>query len=546
LQRAAVSLSSLLFLLQALAGPLQAQTPPRTVRVSTSGKIGTVRSLTVTAAGPWRLVDLGDRRLVCEGFGRAVWRFELGSRSRVAARGDGGSSDARWTGLEADGFRLESLSPDGPLTVEAGKQSLVYPGAVELTPARRGSNSGLRLLNEAPLESYLTGVVKAEGSASFHPEALKAQAIAARSYAERNRLRHYPAGEVCDTVHCQVYPGVGQIPEKVARAVADTAGVVALFGGAAIDAVFSADCGGRTRNGEDVWPTNSPAQYLRSVEDRPPTGGPDYCSTYRNHSFRLRLSPAQVRGLLGLPSTPAGAVELLGVDRDTSGRVASIQVGVSGAPSDVSAAAGGDADELLPCERIEAGSTPVPLSAGPQQTARTITLTQLRQSFGGQIRGRLAEVTPTPEGGLELESRGLGHGVGLCQWGAQGMALPPYSRTCEEILRHYYTGISLGAAPIRMTRLALQLGSEGGKPLAGVSVRLLPGGPSGITDAQGRWEAGPVPEGTYMVEARRASSVITFHALRVLGGKTPDLRLALVWRERHPRVAQFRAGAPIE
>jgi stage II sporulation protein D len=351
---------------------------------------------------------------------------------------------------------------------------------------------------------------------------------------------------MCDTIHCQVYPGVGKVPEKVARAVADTAAVVALSAGEVIDAVFSADCGGQTRNSEDVWPKRTPIAYLRSVEDRPSSGGPDYCSIYRNHALRLALTPPQVGRLLGLAAVPSGPVELKGVDRDASGRVASVRVVMLGGAAGRSTGTSDGPDELLPCEQIEAGGAVTaqysPDTPVPPET-RTITLAQLRQLLGSQIRGRLVAVTPSPDGGLALECRGLGHGVGLCQWGAQGMALPPYNHTCEEILRHYYSGISLGAAPARSARLSLLLAGDGGQLLAGVAVRLLPGGPSGTTDDQGRWDAGPVREGTYAVEARRGTETTTFYAVRVTGGKTSETRLALTWRERDPRVARIKTNS---
>src|SRR3954452_20050073 len=89
LRRTRIYYISAILLGGCLAGPLGAQAPPRTVRVSTGGCIGTRRSLTVTTGGAWRLIDLGDRRLVCEGAGRAEWRFERGSGSRVVARGLG-------------------------------------------------------------------------------------------------------------------------------------------------------------------------------------------------------------------------------------------------------------------------------------------------------------------------------------------------------------------------------------------------------------------------------------------------------------------------
>lgn len=547
MQRALVLRHTFVLIGTILMAPVEAQAPPRTVRVSAGGSIGTVRSLTINGSGSWRLIDMGNRHLVCEGSGRFEWRFGMGPGRRVSAGGEGSGSSERWAKLGAEGFRLEGVTPGVTFTVSGGKQQRVYPGAVEVLP---GSSSGLRIINEAPMEAYLGGVVTAEGSASFQPEALKALAVAARSYAERNRRRHWPEGELCDTVHCQVYPGVARVPEKVARAVADTAGVVALAGSEVIDAVFSADCGGRTRNGEDVWPTQTPAPYLRSVVDRPPAGGPDYCSVYRNHVLRVKVTPAQIGSLLGVSSLSPGQWELHGVERDGSGRVAALHVRTAvGSPSQgrpVSTSASsplfGDEDELLPCELLENGAALSTSSSGTSDL-RPITISRLRQLLGSQLRGRLVDVMPGADGGLELECRGLGHGVGLCQWGAQGMALPPHNHTFDHILRHYYTGITLGPTPVRMARLTVQLERKPGQSLAGVSVRLLPAGPSGTTDSQGRWQAGPVPEGTYILEARRGTESTTFHALRVIVGKSTQTRLSLVWREPNARLAEVRPSA---
>lgn len=547
MQRARIVRQGLVLIFIHLVAPVVAQTPPRSVRVSTGGSIGTVQSLTVTGSGVWRLIDLGDRQVVCEGTGRFDWRFGC-EAGRVTATGMGVGSSDRSASLEANGFRLEGGAADMVFAVAGGKKPRDYPGAVEVLPVRRGSNSGLRLINEAPMEPYLGGVVTAEGSAGFYPEALKALAIAARSYAERNRLRHWPEEEMCDTVHCQVYPGIARVPDKIARAVADTAGVVALSGAEVIDAVFSADCGGRTRNSEDVWPNKTPIPYLRSVEDRPPAGGPDYCAVYRNHILRLKLSPSQIESLLGLSSLQSGQWELRGVERDASGRVASVRVSAVARSlptatavrsTDTFRPSARKGDELLPCELLESGSPPLNLASGSADV-RPISASRLRQLLGAQLRGRLVDVIQGSDGGLELECRGLGHGVGLCQWGAQGMASPPHNRTFDQILRHYYTGITLGPAPVRMARLTVQLERRAGESLSGVSVRLLPAGPTGLTDSQGCWQAGPVPEGTYALEAQRGTERATFHGIRVIVGKSVQTRVALVWKEANSRVARVR------
>jgi SpoIID/LytB domain protein len=545
---------------------LLGQTLPRTVRVATIGHVGTPRSLTVAVEGGWRLIDLGDHHLVGEGAGPAEWRFRIGSGGRVSVEGDRETHllssqvagtpapQSRTAGGDAAGFRLEGVVPEQRFTVSVGRGSLVYPGAVELWPAGHGA-AGLRLINEAPIEQYLLGVVTAEGSASFQLEALKALAVAARSYAVHNRARHQPEAELCDTVHCQVYPGVGRVREKVARAVADTAGIVGLYGGAVIDAVFSADCGGRTRNSEDVWPGWGKVPYLRSVEDRPPDSGPDYCAVSRNHVYRTKLTPVQVGRLLGLRDLPPGKMTLAQVERDNSGSVAALQLSLPG----ILGGAGGrsatdrplarfpntpggvaeEGDEPLPCELLEGRQ--VAAAAGPAAAAatggrRSITFSQLRRSYGDQLRGRWVDTVLSSDGCLELECRGLGHG------GAQGMALPPYNHTFDEILRHYYSGISLGPVPVPMGRLSLQLRGDGGQPLGGVAMKLLPGGLAGTTDGQGCWQAA-VPEGTYSVEARQGAAAITFYAVRAAAGKSPETRLALAWRERDDRLAQARTGA---
>jgi hypothetical protein len=202
-------------------------------------------------------------------------------------------------------------------------------------------------------------------------------------------------------------------------------------------------------------------------------------------------------------------------------------------------------DEPLPCELIEASAaaaTPEPDT--PAAGTLTITLPQIRQALGSQFRGRLVDASLLPDGGLELECRGLGHGVGLCQWGAQGMSLPPHNRSCEQILLHYYTGITLGPPPLRTARLTVQLRDETGQPLDDATVRLLPGGMTGTTDGQGRLELPGVADGTYAVEARRGTDTATFYAVRVSAGKTAETRLALTWRERDDRVARMRSRTP--
>ncbi|MCB0194122.1 MAG: SpoIID/LytB domain-containing protein [Anaerolineae bacterium] len=115
-----------------------------------------------------------------------------------------------------------------------------------------------------PLEEYLRAVVPAEMPALWPFEALKAQAVASRSYAQY-AIDHpkFPTADICTTIMCQHYDPQ-KIHERADKAIRETEGIVVLHRGRTANAVFSANCGGHTRNNEDAW-KGSPETYLRGV-----------------------------------------------------------------------------------------------------------------------------------------------------------------------------------------------------------------------------------------------------------------------------------------
>jgi stage II sporulation protein D len=144
----------------------------------------------------------------------------------------------------------------------------------------------LNLVNELGIEEYLRGVVPRELGPNSYPElaALKAQAVAARSYTLRNLGEFSDEGyDLCGTPRCQVYGGMDDEHPLSDRAIAETRGEVLVFGGEPIDALYSATCGGHTENVEVIFPLKR-AAYLRGVpcieagETRlagsPPSGAP--------------------------------------------------------------------------------------------------------------------------------------------------------------------------------------------------------------------------------------------------------------------------------
>jgi len=136
-----------------------------------------------------------------------------------------------------------------------------YRGNLVLRATSRGT---LHAINRVAFESYLKGVVPGEmGPVVFNePDALKAQAVAARSYAYR-RLGDFAAEgyDLCATPRCQVYSGVSVEQTLSDRAVDDTAGEVLLWGGQVADALFTSTCGGKTERAVNVFPGYAPADY---------------------------------------------------------------------------------------------------------------------------------------------------------------------------------------------------------------------------------------------------------------------------------------------
>jgi len=255
--------------------------------------------------------------------------------------------------------------------------------------------SKLRVL---PLDEYLTGVLAAEMPASFQLEALKAQAVAARTYTLR-RLRTFggpgcsahPGADVCsDPSHCQGYASdealrdrwredYDRYRERLAGAVASTRRLFVTHGGGAADTVYHSTCGGHTASAEEVWGRHIP--YLRGVPC-------EYCEISPHYRRIRTFSFEEVGQGLG--------VNLASVAGTTpSGRAAELTLGG---------------------ERFAGGEVSARLGLG--------------STFVGDVSGEVA-----------LTVRGLGHGVGLCQWGAEGQAR--LGRSCREILSYYYEGASI-------------------------------------------------------------------------------------------------------
>ena len=309
-------------------------------------------------------------------------------------------------------FLLPLLLHGGEGTDGQGNSPSLNRASPAPTPGAADSACTVRVamadgtVEEMSMGEYLWGVTAAEMPASFEEEALKAQAAAARTYTRR-KMGHpvsaHPDADVCtDITCCQAWrsredakAAWGDEAEtyeaKIARAVAETDGMIITYGGEPIQAVFFSSAAGRTVDAVEVWGNSVP--YLTGVES--PEG-----EEVPNYHTEVTLTPAECREkLLGAwPEMTLGedpAAWFSGIVYDSAGGV----------------------------ERMSVGGVEVTGSA-------------LRTLFG--LRSAHFTVAAGAEG-VTFSVTGYGHGVGMSQYGANALARE--GKTWQEIIKWYYTGV---------------------------------------------------------------------------------------------------------
>ncbi len=288
--------------------------------------------------------------------------------------------------LPVQGVRIEPAR-DAAITLN-GKR---LRGALEIV---RQKDLTLLVVNHVALEDYLRGVVSKEAPDYWPDEALKAIAIAARTYALYQRLtKEDVLFDVTGDVMSQDYGGKTSEKSGTTNAVRATAGRVLTYRGAVFPPFYHSTCGGITENG----------RAMGKFDLEPLRGGIvcDLCRISPVYAWRRRLTKADVAW--ALRKSPHGAI----------GAVSDVRVG-SRTPT-------GRAQEIVITGAL-----------------RTLKLTgyEFRSLLGFErIRSPFFSIEPAPDGFL-LSGRGWGHGVGLCQWGASEMARRGFS--AREILAFYY------------------------------------------------------------------------------------------------------------
>jgi len=336
------------------------------------------------------LLSGGTPEVVLEGETLRAWgadgslAAEAAGRVTLVAVGE----RIRWNGSRLLG---DTLDVAGAPDLRVGNRERV--GRVRLL-ARKGE---LLAVAVVPLEAYVAAVVSREAPPRFLPEALAAQAVAVRTYAAGAAVKpRDPAYDVVGGVEDQVFDGMDGVPAVFREAAGRTRGLVVRYRGELARTVYHSTCGGRTEDAGSVWGKDVP--YLRAQFC-------DDCSDSPVYRWEYRMSEAEGRRLakaLGVP--PGKDLRIAVTGRTPAGRASRVQISSGGVSRELQAA-------------------------------------EFRKAAGyAKVRSLKMEIVPVA-GGWRFTGEGWGHGVGMCQFGANGMARR--GAGFREILARYYPGTEI-------------------------------------------------------------------------------------------------------
>ena len=403
-----------LLLLAAFSSPAFAGPPPTSLplRIGLDHTFRHSTLLLVSCLQQFTVRDAVTNKPVAHGAGGALYKIQTTALGITLARADAGqdvpiacSRTDALTVLPGPGGIVRIARLDNPLRSATGLPWHAYRGFLTV---RREPDTTLRVINTVPLEPYLYGVIPAEIGAKVPMEAMKAQAVAARTYALKNRGKCAADGfDLDDTTRCEGYYGLDGETALSNAAVDGTRSQVLTYHGQLIDAIFSTDSGGIT-----ACDLSGDCPYLQAVKDADTSDGLDYAASGKYHTWTHTFTPAQISALLAR-------------DRRTAvTQFVSLTI-----------------DGLDPSGRITTATV-----AGADGTLKTVTGPQLRQILGyDTLRSTRVVMTRTPGGSYQFSGKGWGHGMGMSQDGAVAMAGAPYRKSYREILTHYYVGVEVAS-----------------------------------------------------------------------------------------------------
>jgi stage II sporulation protein D len=294
-------------------------------------------------------------------------------------------------GLSVNGKAVRRLTASGPVFILVNGKK--YHGNLVISPA----DKGMLVVNELPLEDYLVGLINCEISSQWPMEAVKAQAVVARSYAVYQKaMRKNAVYDLESTVIDQVYEGCEIEDSRADRGVKETTGEVLTYNNNVIQAFYHSNCGGHTEAAENVWGYDLP--YLKGVDC-------SYCLSTPAARWEQTIPIIRIETLLHNNGYQvAGLMDIKTVSKNRSGRVTDLAL----------------------------------ITAKGRMT---ISAVNLRKAIGYTvIKSTNFEVRIAGDDAV-FTGIGYGHGVGLCQWGARQRAADGFDY--REILSYYYPGVKL-------------------------------------------------------------------------------------------------------
>lgn len=261
----------------------------------------------------------------------------------------------------------------------------------------RNENRTVMIINELPLETYLYGVLYHEISQKWPLEAIRAQAIVSRAFAlYQIQISKDKIYDVTSDVYSQMYGGATSEKGRTTKGVNITRGEILTYKGKIFPTYFHATCAGRTEDASQLW----------DIDLEPLKGGPcNFCQESPHYKWEKVVDFSEIRDALKESGIPVKEVKGLSItERNVSGRVS----------------------KLI----IQADDKEIPMSGK-----------DFRMLIGPNIIRSTNFTIETMFGMVQFTGLGWGHGVGLCQWGAYGMAKSGYD--LKAIINHYYPGAEI-------------------------------------------------------------------------------------------------------
>ncbi|NIM03285.1 SpoIID/LytB domain-containing protein [bacterium] len=346
--------------------------PETIIRV---GILENVYSANLSAAGGFEVIDLGTGRHA---------KLKKSSIYLVLA-----ASEGIRIGDEIFGpaLRFKSLSDNEMLRVNGRR----YRDGIKISLNNKGN---LNVINELGIEGYLYGVMTREVSPEWPIEALKAQAVVSRTYVMKNLGKYDKEGfDLSATITSQVYGGGEAEDPRTSKAVDLTRGQVITYEGELIKSFFHSNCGGRTEDVTNAWEGEQPFPYLKGVVCY-------FCKKTHQYYWEKTIKKKMLTEKLnenGYSVEEIKKIKILG--RSSSGRVTYLKIYHGGG-------------------RLKIRGNAFRMLMGPNIIKSTLFA---MEHMGNRIK---------------FYGRGWGHGVGMCQWGAKGMA--ERGANYRQILRYYY------------------------------------------------------------------------------------------------------------